>query len=85
MPQSGLQARLFQALAALAEEVWIMKDRQRVTEAVLAKHGLDIAEEVDLFQPDEALAEALDAERERFIAAVLGAFADGDDAADGRS
>lgn len=74
MPETGFQAKLFQSLAALAEEVWILKDRQRVTEVVLARHGLDVTAEVDRLQPEGELASALETERKRFIAAVLGPF-----------
>jgi hypothetical protein len=66
--------QLLQAVAALAEELWILHDRQRVLEAVLAKHGLDVAGEVDRFRPDATMATALDTERRAFIAKVLGSF-----------
>ena len=51
---------LAQAVVTLTQEVWVLNDRQMVTEAVLAKHGLDIAEEVDTFTPDEDLQAKLD-------------------------
>ncbi len=57
---------LAQAVVTLTQEVWVLNDRQMVTEAVLAKHGIDIAEEVDTFTPDEALKSKLD-ERSRAI------------------
>ena len=57
---------LAQAVVTLTQEVWVLNDRQMVTEAVLAKHGLDIAEEVDTFTPDEDLQAKLD-ERSRAI------------------
>lgn len=57
---------LAQAVVTLTQEVWVLNDRQMVTEAVLAKHGIDIAEEVDTFTPDEALQSTLD-ERSRAI------------------
>ncbi len=57
---------LAQAVVTLTQEVWVLNDRQMVTEAVLAKHGIDIAEEVDTFTPDEALQSKLD-ERSRAI------------------
>jgi hypothetical protein len=67
-------AQLLQALAALAEEVWVLRDRQRVLEAVLASHDLDLREEIERFSPDAAMQALLDAERRAFIARVLGAF-----------
>ena len=57
---------LAQAVVTLTQEVWVLNDRQMVTEAVLAKHGIDIAEEVDTFTPDEALQSKLE-ERSRAI------------------
>ena len=57
---------LAQAVVTLTQELWVLADRQLVTEAVLAKHGLDIAEEVDTFTPDEALQAKLD-ERSRMV------------------
>lgn len=67
-------AQLFQSLAALAEEVWILRDRQRVLEEVLARHGLDVRQEVARFQPDAAMTKALEEERRAFIGAVLRSF-----------
>jgi hypothetical protein len=60
-----------QALLALAREVWVLRDRSRVLEAVLATHGLDVHAEIERFQPDAALQAELDAERDRFLAAVV--------------
>jgi hypothetical protein len=66
--------QLLQAIAALAEEVWILRDRQRVLEAVLASHDLDLREEIDRFTPDAAMSAALDAERRAFIRKVMQPF-----------
>jgi hypothetical protein len=74
MTSPDVSRELFRAVAALAEEVWILRDRQRVTEAVLARHGLDLREEIDRFEPDADLARQLDAERRAFIAAILRSF-----------
>ncbi|MAI91266.1 hypothetical protein [Ponticaulis sp.] len=57
---------LAQAVVTLTQELWVLADRQLVTEAVLAKHGIDLAEEVDLHQPDEDLQAKLD-DRSRAI------------------
>jgi hypothetical protein len=74
MSSADFSPQLLQAVAALAEELWIVRDRQRVLEAVLARHGLDLTEEVDRFRPDAAMAKALDGERRAFITRVLQAF-----------
>ncbi|SDC83790.1 hypothetical protein SAMN05444678_10669 [Sphingomonas sp. YR710] len=62
------------AVLALARELWVLRDRQIVTEAVLATRGIDIRAEVDRFQPDPALQAGLDRERDRIIAAVAAAL-----------
>ncbi|MDX2144569.1 MAG: hypothetical protein SFV19_14535 [Rhodospirillaceae bacterium] len=60
-----------QALMTLAKELWVVKDRQLVTEAVLAKRGIDISEEVSTFKPDAALEAKLAAEREGMIKKLM--------------
>ena len=74
MPATGAESQLFQALAALAEQVWILKDRQVILEQVLAEHGIDLREALERYQPDAALNKRLDQERRQFIRAVLGSF-----------
>ena len=63
--------KVFDILVNLAQEVWVLADRQRVTEQVLAELGIDIAELVDRHQPDAELRDTLDAEREAFMQRVL--------------
>lgn len=66
--------RATQLALTLAQELWVVKDRLQVLEAVLSAEGRDLRDRVDRFQPDAALRAALDAERQRFIAAVLAAL-----------
>lgn len=56
-----------QALLTLAAELWAVKDRQFVTEAVLKARGIDISEEVDTFTPDPDLEATLAQERQALI------------------
>ena len=42
MDAPDFSAPLLQAISALAEQVWILRDRERVLEEVLARHGLDV-------------------------------------------
>jgi hypothetical protein len=63
-----------QLALTLAKELWLLKDRQLVLEAVLSREGLAVAELVDRYQPDGDFQRALDAERERFVAAILEAL-----------
>ncbi len=51
----------------LAQELWVVKDRQLVTEAVLAKRGIDISEEISLYQPDPELDAKLRAARQALV------------------
>jgi len=53
------------ALITLAQEMWVIKDRQIVLEAILEEQGL--AHKVAAYQPDAALSAKLTRERERFI------------------
>lgn len=66
--------RVADAVLALAREVWVMRDRQIVLEAVLAARGIDAKSAVDAFKPDADLQSTLDAERDRIIEAVARAM-----------
>lgn len=63
-----------QAVLALARELWVAIDRSLVLEAVLARHGLDIAAEIDAHEPDPALQAKLDQRREAMLRAVTSAL-----------
>lgn len=63
-----------QAVLAVARELWVTIDRQLVLEAVLARHGIDIAAEVDAFEPDPALQTRLDARRASLLDAITTAL-----------
>ncbi|MEE4454008.1 hypothetical protein [Novosphingobium resinovorum] len=60
-------------LMALASEVWIMRDRQIVTEYLLETKGSVTREDLDEFVPSGDLAAQITAERERFARLVAGA------------
>lgn len=62
-----------EAVIALARELWVVADRQIVTEAVLAAKGIDLSE-VDRFEPDEATAAKLDRRRQQIIDNLLTAL-----------
>jgi hypothetical protein len=59
--------RVASALMTLTKELWVVKDRQAVTEAVLKARGIDIAAEIDRHQPDAALEARLAAERQTLV------------------
>ena len=66
--------KLGQALMTLTQELWVLKDRQRVLEALLADAGIVTPETINRFEPDAALSEQLSGERRALIDAVLGAL-----------
>lgn len=63
--------KLGAALMTLAKELWVVKDRQMITEAVLAKRGIDISNEVSLFQPTPELEAKLAAERQGLVKKLM--------------
>jgi hypothetical protein len=62
---------LLSCVLRLMAEVATVRERQYVTERVLAARGLDVGGEVEAWQPTVRDAEWLQAERERLIATVL--------------
>ncbi len=60
-----------QAVLTLASELWAVKDRQRITEAVLKTRGIDISEDIDTFAPDAELEADLKAERQALVKKVM--------------
>ncbi len=59
------------ALLLLARELWVVKDRQRVLEALLEANGIVAPNAVTDHQPDADLAADLAAERGRYTGALL--------------
>jgi len=66
--------KLAQALIALTQEVWVLRDRQTVLEAMLSDAGKLNREQLTQYQPDEKLSEELSAERKQLLEKVLGAL-----------
>ena len=64
-------ASLGLAVLTLTKELWVVTDRMHVMEAVLAKHGLDISEEITQFKPDNVMSENLQLEGTALIERVL--------------
>ena len=65
---------LGRAVLLLATEVAVLGDRQRVLEAVLGKHGIDVADAVRDFVPEGALGEALKADKARLAQSIVEAL-----------
>lgn len=59
------------AILTLAQELWTVKDRQRITEQILKKHNIDIGEEIDTYQPDGALEAELAQARSALVKKIV--------------
>ena len=68
-------ASLGQAVLTLTRELWVITDRMHVMEAVLAKHGLDISDEISQHTPDSVLSEKLQRDGTALIERVLSSLA----------
>jgi hypothetical protein len=63
------------AVLLLSRELWVVKDRQRVLEHLLEEAGVVVPNAVADLQPEGALAETLEQERERYTKALMTALA----------
>ena len=70
--------RLGKALLTLAGEVWTLKDRQRILEAVLSEQGITVSELLEHYQPDDQLAAELAKDRAAFIETLLNSLEEPD-------
>ena len=68
--------QLGQALLALTQELWVVKDRQRILEALLEEKGIAVAALLENYQPNAELAQALSKDRAAFIERLLGSLED---------
>ncbi len=62
------------ALMVMARELWVVKDRQRVLEALLEANGIVVPGAVADHQPGPDLAETLATERARYTGALMAAL-----------
>ncbi len=65
--QKYREDRVAQTVLTLAKELWLLRDRQLVLEAVLEQRGLVAQELIDTFQPAGAVKERIARERRRFL------------------
>lgn len=70
LPQ-GSEDRLGLALIALMREVWVIKDRMMVLEAVLEAKGIDVASAIEAFQPDATQAARMQDEGDAFVKVIM--------------
>jgi len=66
--------RLGQALIMLTEELWVLRDRQKILEALLEDAGVMDRATIDAFAPDAELGKSLAAERRQLIDRILAAL-----------
>lgn len=66
---------LVAAVLELGAELWVQRERLRVVEKLLARHGVVTAEMIEQYQPTAEESEQARAERDAFIGRVYGAFA----------
>lgn len=66
------------ALLALGMEVWTLRRRMLVTEAVLDRHGIP-ASEIEIYAPDEEQHQEWTRERDTFLKTVFGNLGRGAD------
>jgi hypothetical protein len=73
----NLSSRELETLAStqteLLSELWILRDRVLVLEHLLAEAGILKPGQLDGYVPQDKLAGKLDAERDQFVARVVGA------------
>ncbi len=63
--------RLLGIVMSLAAELWVVKDRQHVLESLLGDKEIVALAELDTFQPDEAHAARIAAERQAFVKSLM--------------
>lgn len=62
------------AVMTLCHELWVVKDRMAVLEAVLADNGIDAETAIDAFQPDAALQDKLNQDGRALVERILSAL-----------
>jgi hypothetical protein len=70
-PSESTKARWTPVVLALARELWVLRDRVRVLECVLAARGALAADEIDQYQPNETQQLQLDRDCEAFVARLV--------------
>ena len=63
------------AVLTLTRELWVVKDRMRILEAVLEEHGIDAHQAIERYQPDEALSAELAKEGEALAERIVSSLA----------
>ncbi len=67
--------RMFTVLMAVATEVWTTRDRVRVLENALQRHGIPVEELLDENRDTEEALAAMRRDRDAFVERILGSLA----------
>ena len=65
---------LGQAVLTLTKEIWILTDRVATMEAVLAKRGIDITDDIESFESDDEMKAKLNERGKKLVAEVSNAL-----------
>ncbi len=63
---------LGRAVLTLTKELCVLIDRQVIVEKLLEDAGIATAEQIDTYQPDDALQKVIDARTSEVVRAVIG-------------
>lgn len=75
LPDSSTD-RLGLAMLAICRELWVMKDRMAILEAVLDRNGIDVSSAIDAFQPDQEFTDRLTREGTEMLQSIVDILAD---------
>ncbi|TYC89189.1 hypothetical protein FMM79_10795 [Novosphingobium sp. BW1] len=67
--------RVGSAVLALTRELWVLTDRVAVMEELLTQNGINIAEQIETFQPSAKMQEKLDARGKHMVEMIVAALA----------
>lgn len=65
---------LGRAVMTLCQELWVVKDRMAVLEAILEENGIDAVKAIDTFQPNDALQAKLNQDGRDLVERILSAL-----------
>jgi hypothetical protein len=63
-----------EAVIGLARELWVLTDRFTIMEKVMAARGIDLAAEIDAYEPDATVQAELSAKRAALMRTILTAL-----------
>jgi len=67
-------ASVGQAVLSLTKELWVMRDRLAVLEAVLAEKGIDVSDNIERYQPNDEMQKQLDEQSKTLVETILAAL-----------